>query len=167
MKTHLTILVMLTSAIFTIGCGEGEEEDAKQQEIVKTTPPTGSTSEDVTEEIIEETINTEDLISAPEFDLNSSSELQVSLPASPSATITYFINICTDFSKNENDDIEINYDSCKLRTTIALTEQSFSLSLSVAENKLIAQIWPMTNGAQPINIYWDIAESGNNWQIEF
>jgi len=158
MKAYSIILVIFTSTISIFGCGGGEEEQSTSQESPKTTPPIVET--------IEEIITTGDLISAPEFDLSSSSELQVSVPASPSTTISYYINVCTDFS-SEADEIIINYASCKLRTTLSEAEQQFMLSLSAAENLLVAQIWPIENGAQPINQYWNIAESGNSWQISF
>jgi len=158
MKTYSITLVLLTSITSVLGCGGGEEDKSTSQQVAKTTPQMDSPPE--------QTITTGDLISLPEFDLHSASELHIGLPASPSAITRYFINICTDFS-NEDSVISINYDSCKLRTALTITEQQFTLSLSAAENLLIAQIWPIENDAQPVNIYWNIAESGNNWQLSF
>ena len=155
MKFYLMtfIMIMLTTTI--TGCGGGEE-DSPSQKVADIVQPT--------EVVTEEPITTSDLISKPDFDFISSININVILPASPSTNIGYFINICTDFS-NENDKITINYDSCKLRTTLTTVTQQFSLSLSTAELLLIAQIWPIENGAQPINVSWDIAESGGNWNI--
>ena len=64
-----------------------------------------------------------------------------------------------------DDEVIINYDSCKLRTTLTSSEQTFTLSLSTVEVELIAQIWPIEEDAQPINVHWNIAEFGNSWQI--
>jgi len=141
---------MITSAI--TACGGGGEEDSPPQKAVEVIQPT------------EELVTTGDLVSDIEFDFISSINLDVTLPASPSTSIGYFINICTDFS-NVSNEIEINYDSCKLRTTLTTVTQQFTLSLSAAELLIIAQIWPIENGAQPINVYWDIAESGSSWKI--
>jgi hypothetical protein len=61
--------------------------------------------------------------------------------------------------------VKINYDSCKLRKTLTTLEQAFTLSLSNAEMMLVAQIWPIENGAQPVTLYWNITESGHSWKI--
>ncbi len=164
MKTHSITVIMLTSILSIAGCGGGEEETTVEE--VVTTPPPVDTSP-------QETISTEDLITTPDFNLSSYRELQVNLPVSPSTTVSHFINICTDFSTlnsnniNASNNIKINYASCKLRTELALTTQQFTLVLSAAEEALIAQVWPIENGANPVNIYWNIAESGTKWHITF
>ncbi len=159
MIAHSISIILLASLLSISGCGGGEEETAVE-EVVTTPSPVNNS--------IPETIATGDLISAPDFNLISFTKLQISLPASPSTTISYFVNVCTDFTNDlANDDIIINYASCKLRTKLAITAQQFTLSLSAAEEQLIAQIWPIENGALPINIYWNIADSGKNWQIIF
>ena len=154
MKIYLFTRSMLNIilAISITGCGGAEEEDSSQKEITKTPPTT------------EEISTTRDLVSEADFDFISSADLDITIPASPSTTVHYFINICTDFSK-ENDDVKINYDSCKLRTSLDDNEQQFTLALSNAELVLIAQIWPIEDGAKPINTYWDITESGSSWNI--
>lgn len=157
MKTHSMILVLLTLTM--LGCGSGDEDsNVASQKVLETSTSTDSQPKEV--------IATSALVSTPEFDFISATKLRLTLPAFPSATINYYINICTDFS-NENGDIKINYNSCKLRTKITTQTQQFTLSLSTVERQLIAQIWPIENGAQPINTFWDITESGNDWQIYF
>ena len=151
MKTYILIIMLLTITIF--GCGE---EDGEQATAV--TPQTVPATTAI--------VATRELVSTAEFDFFSSAKLTLTLPPAPTATVAYFINICTDFS-NENNVITINYQSCKLRTIITAQEQEFTLSLSVAELKLIAQIWPIEHNAQAITAYWDIAESGRHWQIVF
>ncbi|ALO34418.1 hypothetical protein CMT41_06555 [Colwellia sp. MT41] len=160
MKTTLITLVLVTLTMF--GCGgdeaDSEESNVVPQEIPATSPSTASQPQAV--------ISTSELISTPEFNFISVVKLQLTLPASPTEEINYFINICTDFS-NENDVVTINYKSCKLRARLTRQQQQFTLSLSVTEQVLIAQIWPIENDAQPITTYWHIAASGNNWQITF
>ncbi len=147
----LNIIIVITIA----SCGGGDEESSSTPVIE--TPPTPVT------------ISTSDLVSKPDFDLISSTDLEVTLPTSPSGSVNYFINICTDFtvgtSSFENSSVDINYGSCKLRTMLNTKEQAFSLSLSTAESMVVAQIWPIEAGARPITRYWNIAESGNNWKI--
>jgi len=166
MKTHSKTIVILTCIISILGCG-GEEE-SKPVEVA--TPVEVSTAPPPVDNSVPETTITADLISSPDFGLSSSNDLQINLSASPSTTTGYFINICTDFDKpnsNNYEGININYASCKLRTKVASTAQEFTLAISPVEKELIAQLWPIENGAKPINFYWNIADSGNNWQITF
>jgi hypothetical protein len=113
---------------------------------------------------VEVNIMTSDLVSTPEFDFISNTDLSVTLPSAPSSAVNYFINICTEFSA-ETGEIVINYDSCKLRTILKTEEQLFTLTLSTAESMLIAQIWPVEVNAEAITLFWNISESGNNWKI--
>ncbi len=133
-----------------------EDETAATQEAAEQTTATGSTSLPI--------ISTNDLVSNTEFSFNSSANLQLRLPATPSLTMNYFINVCTDFS-DENGMLKINYDNCQLRTLLKAEEQEFSLSLSNAETVLIAQIWPIKADSQPITFYHNIQEDGTDWHI--
>ena len=158
MPPHQTIRFFIFSVLisfFLTACGGGEEDSSEINRVA---------SAPLAEGVIEETITTSDLISELDFDLISSAVLEVILPTSPSITTRYFLNICTDYS-DRNGVVEINYDSCKLRTSLKSQKQLFSLSLSSAEFRLIAQIWTIENGSQPLNIYWDISESGHSWKI--
>lgn len=158
MKNNFIILIMVNIIIVITMTGCGGEEDSSPQEVVA--DPIQS-SPGITNE---ETITTSELMSTPDFDFISNADLTIILPATPLTSVSYFVNVCTDFSK-ENDEVKINYDSCKLRTSLKNQQQLFNLSLSTTELLLIAQIWPIENGAQPITLYWNIAESGNSWKI--
>lgn len=160
MKTHIITALLLTLTLF--GCGDDDGTEIVQGTVQETPPPTSSTTPETNTDIVA----TSELISTPDFNFISGTKLTVTLPVAPTATIDYFINICTDFT-NEDNLITINYQSCKLRTAITSQTQEFTLSLSVAELQLIAQIWPMESDAKVMNAYWDIAESGHNWQIVF
>ena len=160
MKTHIITALLLTLTLF--GCGDDDGTEIVQGTVQETPPPTSSTTPETNTDIVA----TSELISTPDFNFISGTKLTVTLPLAPTATIDYFINICTDFT-NEDNLITINYQSCKLRTAITSQTQEFTLSLSVVELQLIAQIWPMESDAKVMNAYWDIAESGHNWQIVF
>ncbi|OUR61549.1 hypothetical protein A9Q74_08760 [Colwellia sp. 39_35_sub15_T18] len=148
---------MLNITILITGCGGGDEKgNNSSTESVESPSPIEISTQN--------TIATSDLMSTPDFDFISDANLEVTLPISPSTAVSYFINICTDFS-DENNKVKINYDSCKLRTLLTTQEQLFNLSLSTAEFRLLAQIWPIENSAKPINIYWDISKSGKRWKI--
>ena len=160
MKTHIITALLLTLTLF--GCGDDDGTEIVQGTVQETPPQTSSTTPETNTDIVA----TSELISTPDFNFISGTKLTVTLPVAPTATIDYFINICTDFT-NEDNLITINYQSCKLRTAITSQTQEFTLSLSVVELQLIAQIWPMESDAKVMNAYWDIAESGHNWQIVF
>ena len=157
MKNHVIKLIMLNIilGITITSCG-GEEESVVSEENL----PIKVVSQQETEA----TIATSELISEADFNFISTVDLEVIIPASPSTSVGYFINICTDFSK-VNDKAKINYDSCKLRATLHTSEQLFTLSLSNVELALVAQIWPIAEGAQPVTIYWNITESSTRWNI--
>lgn len=153
--TIITLILVLSTSIS--GCGGGGEDENKSATQDQPSTPTTETTEAI--------ITTSDLVSTPEFNLNTNTELKITLPASPSTNTRYFINICSDFNQ-ENDEISINDESCKIRTAISSQEQEFTIALSTTETLLIAQVWPMENGAIPINIFWDISESGNDWLLD-
>lgn len=159
---NIHIIALKTLSIMTVltisGCGGGSEGE-------KESPPT-ETVETIPAPIIlaKEVRSTNELISTPDFNFISNTDVNVTLPVSPSTSIGYFINICTNFSK-ENNEVKINYDSCKLRSPLSPREQSFTITLSPAELVLVAQVWPIEEGAQPITIYWNITESGGSWKV--
>lgn len=139
-----------------MGCGGEEESNSTPDPEPQPTTPTVEIEAVITK--------TSDLVTSAEFSLSSSAQLKVTLPPSSDAT-QYFINICSDFEQ-QGDNIKINYQSCKLRTTITAQEQHFTLALSTAEQNLIAQIWPLEDGATPLSIFWDISKAGNDWQLD-
>jgi len=156
MKTNIITLIALIITITGCGGGGSGEASTSPTKTVQITAPTVDLPKVAT--------TTSELTSEPAFNLTSNTHLDVTLPASPSTNITYFINICTAFS-TQNNQVNIKYDSCKLRTSLTTEEQPFILSISAAELMLVAQIWPVEDGAQPITLYWNINESGNSWTI--
>jgi hypothetical protein len=183
MKTQLIILLTLISMLLACGNEETPGEVETQEQAPDQTTNTAAETESpeqtedetaATQEEAEQTtaiestslpiIRTNDLVSNTEFSFNSNANLQLKLPASPSSTMNYFINVCSDFS-DENGIQKINYDSCQLRTLLKADEQEFSLSLSNAETVLIAQIWPIEADSQAITFFYNIQEDGESWHI--
>ncbi len=152
MKNQLIVVLALASTLIACGGEEVEtvEQTAKETVAVDNTPAP--------------IITTSDLISNEDFSFTSSASLYLRLPASPSDTVNYFVNICTNLP-NKDGIAKINYTLCKLRAPLTANEQNFTLKLSTAESKLIAQIWPIKDGAEPITLYFNIEEMGNTWQI--
>jgi len=161
MKAYLYTSIYLTVLSLLIGCGAGEEGESNGAPSNSAPSNTDNTPIKVS---VEEIITTGELVSDPNFNLSAGIELTVTLPSLPSTSTDYFINICTRFT-NDNNVIQVNYQSCKLRTTLTAQTQQFTLSLSTSETQLVAQVWPIENGAQPVNVFWSILESGGNWQL--
>ncbi len=149
MKTQLVIL-FFTFILVACGGDDSSQQAVEKQVAIDDSPPPLT--------------NTSELVSNVDFSFTSSATLKVTLPVNPSGTIGYFINICADFS-SENGIDKINFDSCKLRASLTPNEQNFTLRLSNAETRLIAQIWPLQDGAKPISQYFNIQETGNTWRI--
>lgn len=155
-KKNITLNTIL--AITVTSCGGSGEQSTKASEVIATTPLVTAT------QVTPLPTATKDLVSKSDFDFISKADLEVIIPTSPTGSINYFINICTDFT-TKNDTVEINYNSCKLRTTLGTKEQSFSLFLSSAETLLVAQVWSIEVGTKPVTVFWNIVESGKKWQI--
>ena len=155
-KKSITLNTIL--AITLTSCGGGDEQSTKAAEVVTVIPSVTAA------QVTPLPAATKDLVSKSDFDFISKADLEVIIPTSPTGSVNYFINICTDFT-TENDTVEINYNSCKLRTTLGTKEQSFSLFLSSAETLLVAQVWSIEVGTKPVTVFWNIVESGKKWQI--
>jgi|GEM_PF-2014322 len=153
------IILNTILAITVTSCGGGDEQSTKASEVIAATPLVTAT------QVTPSPKATKDLVSKSDFDFISKADLEVIIPTSPTGSVNYFINICTDFTA-ENDTVAINYNSCKLRTTLGTKEQSFSLFLSSAETLLVAQIWPIEVGAKPVTLFWNIIETGKQWKID-
>lgn len=153
MKILITYLVYIVLSFYLIGCGGGEEKSDKA------TPPATPVAPDIPITV------TGDLISDSSFEFTSGFDIKVNLMAVDQSSLKHFINVCSDY-KQRNDEYIINYSSCQLRTTLVQAEQSFTLSLSSAETKLIAQIWPIKDNSVPINLFWNRSNDTNSWDID-
>lgn len=152
MKLYSLLITSFTVGL--IGCGAEEEakEVVKEETIitpVKPSQPSKMTSE---------------LVTTPEFTFTSGSELTVKIGPAPSGSTRYFINICTKFTQSD-EQIDIDYKSCKLRTGLTTQSQQFTLALSSNELELVAQIWPIKNSAKPLDYFFNLSDSGNQWEI--
>ena len=96
MKTHIITALLLTLTLF--GCGDDDGTEIVQGTVQETPPPTSSTTPETNTDIVA----TSELISTPDFNFISGTKLTVTLPVAPTATIDYFINICTDFTNEDN-----------------------------------------------------------------
>jgi len=162
MHLHPITIIVLTLTI--VGCGNQEEEVSSPVIIDNSTNTDSTSSSPTTTQTDPVTVKTSELITSTEFDLSSSIELVVNVPAAPSTSLRYFINICSAYSKKDGA-VSIQYESCKLRASLTSLPQQYHLTLSSSELHLVAQIWPIESGAKPITRYFENIALANNWDI--
>jgi hypothetical protein len=150
MKFLTTYLAYLALSLCIVSCGGGEEgESSSSTPQITPAPPV-----------------TDDLVSNDEFEFFSGYNLTINLVSLTNTSFAYHINICSQFTQNDQT-FSVDHDSCRLRAKFTEVDQEFVVTLGAAETQLIAQIWPMTDDAEPINLFW--AKNGNNniWQVVF
>ncbi|MCP4077409.1 MAG: hypothetical protein GY744_14655 [Gammaproteobacteria bacterium] len=106
----------------------------------------------------------DDLVVSSDFDFIGGETLAIDIEYEGSPQQRLYLNICSDFIQVDGQ-YQVNYSSCLLRTSIQSQYKKFEIALSSNEQKLLAQVWPLVNGATPENHLWDRSEDGNNWQI--
>ncbi|NMP32091.1 hypothetical protein HII17_10975 [Thalassotalea sp. M1531] len=146
-----SLIILLLSTL--TACGGGSES-TKEPTISSTIAPQSSDID----------ITTGELISTPEFSFIGSFDLTINIAEAPEGSIQYYINICSEFTE-ENNEIIVNYDSCMLRTFLTSQPQSFELALSESQSTLVAQIWPMENNAVVIDVFWQKQGEVSVWNI--
>ena len=99
-----------------------------------------------------------------DFDFIGGETLSITIADEGSAVERRYLNICSQFSE-DNGEYSVSYDSCLLRTSIQGSNSGFDITISSSQQKLIAQVWPLNNGARPVNYHWSKSEDGNDWEI--
>ncbi len=153
MNTLYQYILFVTLTLAIVSCGSGGDD---------ATPPPPAKVDVVAP--IEPIKTTDDLVSNTTFEFTSGFELTLILSALDGAEVQHFVNVCSDYTQDK-EYYTINYDSCRLRTLFTENQQRFIISLSAAETALIAQVWPIENNATPINIFWNRADNGEQWEI--
>ena len=106
----------------------------------------------------------DDLDVSHDFDFIGGETLSITIADVGSSTERRYLNICSQFSE-VNGEFSVSYDSCLLRTSIQGSNSGFDITISSSQQKLIAQVWPLNNGARPVNYHWSKSEDGNDWKI--
>ena len=146
---HLYPITIIVLTLAIVGCGAQEDEVSTPVNVDNNTNTDSTPSSPTPTQIDPVTVKTSELITSTVFDLSSSIELVVNLPAAPSTSMRYFINICSAYS-NKDGAVSIQYESCKLRASLTSLPQQYHLTLSSNELQLVAQIWPIKSGSKPI-----------------
>ncbi|MCP4490201.1 MAG: hypothetical protein GY820_23220 [Gammaproteobacteria bacterium] len=147
MKIGLIIFTIL----FLHSCGGG-------------TPSVDSNSADVAGSAVNSSKFNELTVSS-DFDFIGGENLTIEVVNVTQSLERRYINICSEFSK-VGGQYKINYNSCLLRTSLQSDYREFKVVLSSNEQELLAQVWPMVDGASPKNYHWNRSEGVNDWKIE-
>jgi len=110
------------------------------------------------------TKNMEDLDVSRDFDFIGGETLNVTISNESGTIERRYLNICSYFT-DDNGELSVRYESCLLRASLDGQYSEFKIVISSNQNSLIAQIWPFTDGAQPVDHLWSRSEVGNDWQI--
>ncbi|REL28028.1 hypothetical protein DXX93_16625 [Thalassotalea euphylliae] len=171
----MALVALLPLVLAACGGGDDSSSASPAPQPAPATPADSGASDSNTEQTETETANqaadtTAELISTPEFEFTGTFELNVKVAPAPAGSVQYYVNICSDFEQLEATEAKpaswlVNYDSCLLRTFVTSQEQVFNLSLSESQSELIAQIWPMENGAIPVNMFWQKQSQASEWII--
>ncbi|MFT5504407.1 MAG: hypothetical protein ACI845_002130 [Gammaproteobacteria bacterium] len=137
------IYIML---LFLYSCGQGED---------------GSSSSSGGES---SSTSLEDLNVSSDFDFIGGETLTVTIVDESSSIERRYLNICSDFT-DDNGAFSVSYESCLLRTSLQSQYSEFEIVISSTQQELIAQIWPLQDGALPVNQRWSRSEDGADWQI--
>lgn len=156
------LIIICLFSIGLLACGGGGGSSSEQPEPA----PTDTTQVVQTDTSTNEVKTTAELVSTPEFTFTGNFELTVVIGKQPEGSVQHYINICGDYQVS-GEQYLINYDTCLLRTFMSADVQMFQLSLSESQTRLVAQVWPMENDVQPINILWFKQSNENTWYIEY
>lgn len=154
MKNLLTASLLVT---LLTACGGGG--DSKNSAPPAAPVPIATSGNNEEQEV------TADLTTTPDFTFLGSYELTVVVEKVEYAGVQYYVNVCSDY--DASDPMTVKYESCMLRTYITEVDQEFVLSLSESQDSLLAQVWPMENGAKPIDIIWQKGKDTETWRISF
>jgi len=110
-------------------------------------------------------VKTTDLVTNSNFDFGSNYTLTVVLPVKPDNTGDYFINICTSYDPDNS--VIKDYASCKVRSYLRNNSQTFELVLSESERDLIAQVWPIQQGASANSYYFKSSGVSDRWELNY
>ncbi len=106
----------------------------------------------------------EELRVSPQFDFIGGETLTIRIVDENPAAERRYLNVCSNFAE-EKGEYRLFYDSCLLRTSTSGQLNEFEIVISHSQQKLIAQLWPMTREANPENFFWSRMEQGNHWEI--
>ncbi|MEM7562240.1 MAG: hypothetical protein AAF353_04215 [Pseudomonadota bacterium] len=106
----------------------------------------------------------EDIQVSRDFDFIGGEKLSFSVLNQSNSQARLYLNVCSDFSE-KNGEYQISYDSCLLRTALDSQYTEFEIQISNTHKELIAQIWSLSEGSEPVNHRWKWVDDGYQWEI--
>ncbi len=98
-----------------------------------------------------------DIVVPQGFDLETEQTFSLGVNHPHTDTDAY-LSICTDFTKKSDGSVDINYDSCVMRTSLEF--QTFEAEIAVTNDvtSLIAALWFIDTSIDPVYTDWTLAE---------
>lgn len=146
-------IIFITLALFA--CGGGSQDQSQAEAVVPgeaESLATGAT-------------RMNDLRVGSDFDFIGGETLDIVISNQVNGGGGAYINVCTDFTRLQSS-YEIDYDSCVLRTRLNQPYQQYAVTLSPSNDLLLAQVWSLEDGAEPVSYLWNRAVDGQRWQID-
>ncbi len=145
----MKVISVLLTLIFLSACGQGENGSSTDG---------GSSIEGSS------STRTVDLKVSPDFNFIGGETLTIRIVNEGSSSERLYLNICSDFNQVDGQ-YQVNYGGCILRTSIQSQYGEYEINLSSNEQELLAQVWPLVDGASPESYLWYRLVDGNDWQI--
>ena len=136
MKSLIKNTSLILSCILT-GCSGGGGNDI--------TPAAANTPVTTTKDIV---------VSAEEMNFQSSYKLKVDVDINTSPTERAFLSICSDFTEDNGQVSDIDYENCILRTGITNGKYEGDLKVTNDKTKLVAAIWFYDKSRSPLISTW-------------
>jgi hypothetical protein len=149
MKISLIYLMLL----FLSSCGGGSGSSSNASSVGGGAPSDATSSSKM-----------EDLDVSRDFVFIGGETLTITIIDEATSVARRYLNICSDFT-DDNGTLSVSYESCPLRTSLQGQLSTFEIVISSNQQELIAQIWPLHDGALPVSHRWSKSVDGNDWQI--
>lgn len=170
-------LLLIPAVVMLVACGGGGSDSSSttsssstgqstppaSTQPTTTTPPPSTTPPSTTPEPVDVPEETADLVSDEAFDFVGKNNLTLALNNNSDGSRVY-LNVCNDFS-TVNGKVKVDYNTCQLRTTLPAGSVEYNLTIGGDVERLVAQVWIVEDGAEPMNYYWSASQDSNSWSI--
>jgi hypothetical protein len=177
---HITLAIIALPALLACGGGSGgsggltqptgsndTQTDTQTDTRGDTVPPiTGDGQPAVTLNIVAENSRSEGAASAPSvvsrsadivvpegFNIQYDQTYRLSMVHDDSDQDAY-LSVCSDYHLANNDELQINYQNCALRTTVKGGEFAGSFTLGSEVDSVAVAIWFLDSSIEPVIIDW-------------
>ena len=128
-------------------------------------PETEESAKGHHQSVVNTPIRTQNLEIPADFNFIGNQTIRISVMNPSAETERRYLNVCSDFSM-ENDEPQINYSSCQIRTSLGSAYSEYSLGVGSQEQRMVAQVWTISENARSKVFFWSLQEDGGDWHIQ-